>query len=149
MINKENRFVFWRKVLLAANILTAAVGLYIAAFPEGELLKTYNSYLGETFLLEEPGSQVLEMKNWLFGVLGGTILGFHILMIFIIVYPLKRKEKWAYFALWAGMLSWFLVDTASSFFYSAYFNVILINLFAITVNVIPLLFLRKFIFRPN
>lgn len=141
---EDKKFITLINILLAANILTAMVGLYIAVFPEGFLLRIYNLRLAEHFFQDGTANHSTELKNWLFGVLGGTILGFHILMIFIIVFPLKRMERWAYYALWIAMLAWFIVDTSSSLYHAAYFNVVIINLFALVVNVIPLLFLKPY-----
>jgi len=140
----DKRFILWINILLAANILTAMVGLYIAVFPEGFLLEIYNMHLAERFFSDRTANLSSELRNWLFGVLGGTILGFHTLMIFIIAFPLRKKERWAYYALWTAMLAWFLVDTGSSLYHAAYFNVLIINLFAMAINVIPLLFLKPY-----
>lgn len=88
-------------------------------------------------------TQTLEFKNWLFGIIGGTIVGFHILMIMISENSFKKKEVWAYEAMWFGLLSWFLIDSGVSIYYGALYNVILINLVALAFIGLPLVMTRK------
>ncbi|MEL6634877.1 MAG: hypothetical protein AAFQ83_25660, partial [Bacteroidota bacterium] len=86
---------------------------------------------------------ILELKNWLFGIIGGTIVGFHILMVMISENAFKKKEMWAYKAMWYGLLSWFLIDSGISIYYGAVHNVILINIVALILIGIPLMMTRK------
>ncbi|MEQ8303814.1 MAG: hypothetical protein RIB47_10510 [Cyclobacteriaceae bacterium] len=74
---------------------------------------------------------VLKFNNWLFGIIGGTIVGFHLLMIMISENAFRKKEKWAFQALLGGLLSWFVIDSAISFYYGAIHNIVLINLVAL------------------
>ena len=61
------------------------------------------------------------------------------LMVFLLIEPFKRRERWSYVALWAGLLSWFVIDSAVSLFYGAVYNVTLINLVALVSIGLPLL----------
>ena len=87
--------------------------------------------------------EVLKLKNWLFGIIGGTIVGFHILMIMISENAFKNKEPWAYKAMWMGMLSWFCIDSGISIYYGAIHNVVMINLVALFLIGLPLVMTRK------
>ena len=84
-----------------------------------------------------------KVKKWLFGIIGGTIVGFHLLMILISENAFKQKEKWAYQAMWGGLLSWFVIDSSISWYYGAIHNIVLINLVALFLIGLPLIMTRK------
>ena len=87
---------------------------------------------------------MLKLKNWLFGIIGATIVGFHsLIMLMISENAFKKKEKWAYKAMVIGILSWFFIDTALSYFYGAVFNILIINIPAIFIITLPLIVLYR------
>jgi hypothetical protein len=140
----ERQFQFWKKWLIAANAMTVGIGLVAAFASNIILLRPWNAGIEATYFNGNPlPPEVLMMKNWLLGVVGGTIVGFHLLMIFIAAYPFAKREKWAYNALWAGLLGWFCIDSGMSAFYGAYFNIYLINAFALLLIGLPLVMTRK------
>jgi hypothetical protein len=130
----NDRFEFWRKCLLWANIMTIGVGLVVAFAGNSLVLSPHNHATQELFFNGTPMDvNVLKFKNWLFGIIGGTIVGFHVLMVFIINHSFKNREVWAYRAMWWGLLSWFVIDSGISFYYKAYHNIYLINLVALVL----------------
>ena len=64
-------------------------------------------------------------------------------MIMISENAFKHKEKWAYQAMWIGMLSWFLIDSGLSFYYGAIHNILIINIVALMLIGLPLVMTRK------
>ena len=70
-------------------------------------------------------------------------MGFHVLMIMISENAYKKKERWAYKALWYGLLSWFVIDSGISIYYKAIYNVVLINLVALILIGLPLVMTRN------
>ena len=104
----------------------------------------HNDYTKEVFFHgNEITGDMLRFKNWLFGIIGGTIVGFHFLMIMISEHAFKKKEKWSYNALWGGLIFWFLIDSSISVYYGAIHNLILINLVALILIGLPLIMTRK------
>lgn len=140
---QDTRFYFWQKWLTYANVFTVIVGLLIAFAGNSLVFEIHNDYTRDIFFSGEFSPEALKFKNWLFGVIGGTIVGFHVLMIMISENSFKRKEKWAYQAMWYGLLSWFVIDSSVSIYYQAIYNVVLINLFALVLIGIPLVATRK------
>ncbi len=138
------KFKFWQKWLTYANVLTVMVGLLVAFAGNSIFFDIHNDYTREVFFQSnEFKSDVLDFKNWLFGIIGGTIVGFHILMIMISENSFKKKELWAYKAMWYGLLSWFLIDSGISLHYGAIHNVVIINLVALILIGLPLIATRK------
>lgn len=141
---KNSQFHFWQKWLTYANVMTIGVGLLCAFAGNSIFFDLHNSQTKEVFFAGEGfSSEVLELKNWLFGIIGGTIVGFHTLMVFISENAFKKKERWAYRAMWFGMISWFLIDSGLSYYWGAVHNVILINLPALVLIGLPLIMTRK------
>lgn len=127
-------------MLTYANIIAVFVGLLTAFAGNSILLEMHNSFTKSVFFnSSEFTSEVLNFKNWLFGIIGGSIVGFHILMIMISENAFKRKEKWAYYSMWFGLLSWFIIDSGISFFYGAFHNLWIINIPALIMISIPLI----------
>lgn len=137
-------FNFWQKWLTYANVMTIVVGLLVAFAGNSIFFDTHNDHSAAVFFKSDAFQpEVLQFKNWLFGIIGGTIVGFHVLMVFISENSFKRKEKWAYWAMWAGLLTWFGIDSGISFYYGAVHNIILINLVALLLIGLPLFMTRN------
>ncbi len=144
MNEADKKFRFWQKWLTYANVMTIMVGLLVAFAGNSIAFELHNNYTKDVFFgMEEFNPDVLKLKNWLFGIIGGTIVGFHILMVMISENAFKKKEMWAYKAMWYGMLSWFLIDSGISLYYGAIHNVILINLIALVLIGLPLIMTRS------
>jgi len=140
----DQQFNFWQKWLTYANVMTVIVGLLVAFAGNSLFFDIHNHYTKEVFFQgNDFNPEVLRLKNWLFGIIGGTIVGFHLLMIMISENAFKRKEKWAYQAMWIGMLSWFIIDSGLSFHYGAIHNIVLINIVALVLIGLPLVMTRK------
>lgn len=142
---KQDNFDFWQKWLTYANVLAVVIGLLVAFFGNSLLFSLHNMYSAQVFFGEESfAPDVFLFKNWLFGIIGGTIVGFHILMIFICEYAFKNKEKWSYYAMLLGLVSWFFIDSSISLVYLAIHNVLLINIPAFIMIGLPLIFTYKY-----
>ncbi|MFZ1806309.1 MAG: hypothetical protein WAU36_03750 [Cyclobacteriaceae bacterium] len=140
----DQQFIFWQKWLTYANVMTIGVGLLAAFAGNSIFFELHNDYTKEVFLnSNEFSPDVLRLKNWLFGIIGATIVGFHILMIMISENSFKKKEPWAYKALWFGLISWFCIDSGISVYYGAIHNVIIINIVALLLIGLPLIMTRK------
>lgn len=144
MNNKDKNFNFWQKCLTYANLITIGVGLLVAFAGDSIFFELHNQYTKEVFFAgQEFEPDVLIFKKWLFGIIGGTIVGFHLLMVMISENAFKKKEVWAYKAMWGGLLSWFMIDSGLSLYYGAIHNLVLINIVALILIGIPLIMTRK------
>ncbi len=139
----EVKFNFWQKWLTYANLMTIGVGLLVAFAGNSFFFEIHNAYTKEVFFnTNDFTPEVVQLKNWLFGIIGGTIVGFHLLMVMISENAFKKKEPWAFKAMWIGMVSWFLIDSGISMYYGAIHNVVLINLVAMVLIGLPLVMTR-------
>ncbi len=142
-----SKFLFWQKWLTWANVLTIGVG-FLCAFAGNSVFFELHNAGTERVFLPTAGftTEVITLKNWLFGIIGGTIVGFHTLMVFISENAFKRREPWAWWAMTIGMVSWFIIDSGISMYYGAVHNVVLINLVALTLIGLPLIMTYRTIF---
>lgn len=141
---ENKKFNFWQKWLTYANIMTIIVGVLVAFAGNSFIFDIHNEYTKEVFFNgDEFHPDVLRLKNWLFGIIGGTIVGFHLLMVMISENAFKNREPWAYKAMWLGMLTWFCIDSGISMYYGAIHNVIIINLVALFLIGLPLVMTKK------
>jgi hypothetical protein len=140
----DRKFHFWQKWLSYANVLTILVGVLVAFAGNSIFFEMHNDYTNDVFFNStELEPEVIKLKKWLFGIIGATIIGFHILMVMISENSFKKKEPWAYKAMWFGLLSWFIIDSGISFYYGAIHNIVLINLVALILIGLPLIMTRK------
>jgi hypothetical protein len=140
----DNKFSFWQKCLTLANAFAMLVGILVAFAGNSYVFEIHNEQTKNVFLNgNDFTNQELQLKNWLFGIIGGTIVGFHILMIFISENAFKKKEKWAYISMWLGLFGWFIIDSSISAFYGAFHNLWIINIPALVMISIPLIATRK------
>ncbi|MCU0336591.1 MAG: hypothetical protein MUF12_01910 [Sediminibacterium sp.] len=139
-----NTFGFWQKWLTWANVITLLIGLLVAFVGNSSVFELHNTYTQKVFFQGTMlTNDILHFKNWLFGIIGGTIVGFHVLMIAISENAFKKQEKWAYYSLWIGLLSWFFIDSSISIFYGAIHNVFIINIPALLIIGLPLVMTFK------
>ena len=142
-----NNFNFWQKWLYYSCWLFAGVGLLVSVFNNAFMFDLWNHYFAQHFGKNgviSPEAQ--NIKTFLLGPLGGTILGSYILMGFIAKYPFKEKEPWAWKAGVFSLLGWFLLDSCVSAYHGAYFNILLINCFTLVVQGLPLLMTYRYFF---
>lgn len=138
-------FNFWQKWLYYSSLFFVFVGFLVAVFNQSIFFELWNR--GAAALFGTNGTltaDVLAFKNFILGPLGGTIAGSYVLLAFIAKYPFKQKEKWAWQAATASLLTWFVIDSSICFYHGAYFNILLINMFTLFVNGLPLLFTKKY-----
>ncbi|MFQ5811867.1 MAG: hypothetical protein ACE5I2_01535 [Anaerolineae bacterium] len=73
--------------------------------------------------------------------------GWGIFMVFIAHYPFKHREQWSWNCLAAGLLVWYLVDTAISLYFKVYFNAAF-NTVLLILSMLPLACTRRHFSSP-
>lgn len=139
-MNSSKNFLFWKNWLLIANLITVLIGLFIAFAGNSILFEPHNQGTRDLFFGGNSISgEMLYLKNWLFGIIGATIAGFHLLVVFITHYAFAKKEKWARNAIASALALWFVVDSTLSIYYGAYYNLYWINIPCISLLSLPLI----------
>ncbi len=90
---------------------------------------------------EDPPQAFLEFKRWVYGAWGATLMGLGILIIFVAAVPLRRGERWSWWALTSMLVVWYLLDTGISLYHGVIANAGLNTVFLVFGG-LPLWFLR-------
>lgn len=137
-------FIFWKNWLIIINLVTICIGLLIAFAGNSFLFEIHNEETSHTYFDgQAPSGKMMAFKNWLFGIIGATIVGFHTLIVYIARYPFARRERWARNAIALAMTAWFLLDSALSISFGAFYNVYLINVPSYLLIVLPVMLTWK------
>lgn len=139
-MKEVKNFRFWFVWLLAASILNLIIGLVIAFFPGSFLFEHHTADLTDTFFDGFMSSNAERVRQFFFGIIGGTIAGYFFLQTMIVLFPFRKRERWAWHAIFWAILVWFITDSLLSIIHGAFFNVWMINIPALLVTIIPLLF---------
>jgi hypothetical protein len=140
-----NRFNFWYKWLLIVSAIMIALGMFITFCNQTSLFYYFfNKHINFTFwgngLIP---TDLLKFQSWIYSVLGATLIGWGIFLLFIIHYSFKRKQKWAWTCILFGICFWYTFDTTISISFAVYFNVAFNTILFIAI-ILPLFFTRKY-----
>lgn len=137
------RFRFWRNWLLAAAAAQVPFGLALAILGLERVFPAYHRAMCRALWGDPAVPEAARLfHDWLFAVLGATLAGWGLLVAWIAHGPLARGERWAWRAVAASLLVWFVPDTAMSVYYDVRPNV-WFNLAALAVLGTPLLGMRR------
>jgi hypothetical protein len=137
-----DHFRFWYRWLMAVSILLIFFGVFMAIFNPTPFFDLFNSQIDPVFWGESPlPPSTASFQAWVYGVLGATVAGWGICMAFIVYYPYRRRERWAWWALTVGIAVWYLIDTSISLAHGVVFNAAFNTLLLLLAG-IPLLATR-------
>ena len=133
-------YEFWRKWLIADSVLILFVGAFLismSAHPD-PAADPFTSLFWKDGISDGAGM----FYAWAFGVWGATLAGWATTLMFIAVYPLKKKEAWAFYSIGLSIAIWYPLDTFISFYFGVLLNCAL-NTVLLVLVVVPLLAMRR------
>jgi hypothetical protein len=138
-----NTFSFWQRWLLVVGFILILFGVVMALFNGTVVFALFNSQIDPVFwgAAGIPGDAA-RFQQWIYGVLGATVAGWGVFLAFIAHYPFKAKEKWSRNCVAAGLLLWYVLDTAISLYFGVFFNAIF-NAVLLVLGILPLAFTWK------
>jgi hypothetical protein len=135
-------FKFWRCWLIILSSIIILFGLFLVLFSNTKLFTPFNILINGSFPVNEGLNVPNRLLIWLYAILGATMIGWGIFILYLLQNAFALKERWTWYAISVGMLAWFIPDTFMSYFCGAYFNVIL-NSFLFLAFLMPLIFTFK------
>lgn len=114
----------------------------MALFSGTPIFDLFNRQIDPAFWNANVGAEAREFQKWMYGVWGATIAGWGVFVTFVAHYAFANREKWAWNCLAAGVLLWFVLDTALSLNYHVIFNAGF-NIALLVAAGVPLIFARK------
>jgi hypothetical protein len=132
----------WRFLLVTSGffVVFGIATAWLGSLPPASL---WGGWIAEALLARPFGADEARIYDFMRGPLGGTMAGYYVLQTAIVAGPLRRRERWAWSAVLAGVCVWFVVDSAASLAHGALFNVVRVNLLALVITVVPLLLLGR------
>ena len=136
-------FSFWQRWLFVVGLIITVFGIAMVLLSGTPLFDLLNRQIDPAFWGMDAVDQVAKrFQIWIYGAWGATVAGWGIFATYIVHYPFKKKERWAWHAIIFGLVVWFILDTSLSFLYKVYFNVAL-NAVLLVLAMLPLVFTRK------
>ena len=136
-------FRFWYRWLLVVSVASTVLGIMIALLADTVLFAPYTSAMETVFFDGAMSESTNEMRTFLFAPLGATIAGYFLLQTMIVWGPFRRREPWAWHAVFWALLIWFVPDSLLSIYHGAFFNVWMVNLWTLFLVGLPLLMTRR------
>lgn len=136
-------FRFWQAWLFYVSVGVVVFGVLLAFLTPKRLLPPYHAAVNRALWgRSDLPPDVVDFHGFIFAVLGATMASQAALQAFLARYPFSRRERWAWWAVLAGMLIWFPLDTARSLYWGVWPNAVF-NLFAFLAVVVPLAATRR------
>lgn len=134
----RSRFGFWHKWMVIYSILGIVFGLVMAFGSTSALFQSYNRSVSQAFWGQSGLHEaVINYHPWVFAVLGSTLTGWFVCLLFLALSPFGRRERWAYVCFIVSLLIWAPLDSAFSIHFGIYKEAVF-NLGAVLGYAIPL-----------
>jgi hypothetical protein len=125
----------WLRWLLAAAMSALLFGLSMLVLPAQAQVGFNLLLFGTTWHPPTFGPEAVGYIVFVTGILGAVMVGWSVLMLYVIAGPFRRGERAAWDMLAASLAAWFVPDTAFSigtgFWQNAVLNVIFALAFAV------------------
>ena len=134
----------WDTWMVAVGWILVVFGILLAFANQTRLFDVvFNNQVNTVFWSSPVAPEsVVPFQRFIYGVLGMTVAGWGVFFIYVARYPFRRRERWAWTCIFAGITLWFIPDTAISAYFGVYVNVALNVTIAILVYV-PLIATRR------
>jgi hypothetical protein len=139
-MNPIKFWLTWMKVVVWTIL---GIGLVCIFFPHSNILVIFTGPLRKAFLQDIPMSVSLTgLLGYFMSSIGVFVVAWSIVMLYLIHYPLKRLELWAWKALFYSVSFWFVVSSVIYLYYQIV-SILLFNVVVMLQAIAPLLLLRK------
>ncbi len=130
-------FQFWQRWLKGVCVLVIALGLFMAFLIGMDVFSALSGPIDDAFFEDGLTEAEKDFQAWAYGVWGATMVGWGIVLYFVVRGPFAKKEPWSWRAIAFGVLAWFAIDTGFSAYHGVTINV-LVNIAVLVLAFIPL-----------
>ncbi len=134
-MSRGNVWITWLKIVGFGLVLFGTVMTFFNSTP---VFSVFNQGIDPVFWkagLPDEGTRAFH--TWVYGAWGATIAGWGISLLLILYNAFSRKERWAWYAIGAGLVVWYVLDTGISAYFGVTFNVIF-NTIIMVIVIVPL-----------
>ena len=137
------RFGFWQKWMVVFSAISIILGLAMTFGSTSAIFQSYNRSIAEVFWGRTHLHEAVSSYHpWIFAVLGSSIAGWSVCYLYLALYPIKRRERWAYYCFILSLLIWAPLDTGFSLYFGIHTEA-LFNLGAVAGFAIPLVAVHR------
>jgi len=117
---------FWDRWLLLVGWLLVTFGLSLGFFNQTPFFDlAFNRQIDSVFWPDGTLVESIEQfQAWIYGVLGVTVSGWGVFMIFLARHPFRKRQRWARNCVFTGITLWYITDTAISLYFGVIFNAV-------------------------
>ena len=117
---------FWDRWLLFVGWLLVVFGLLLGFLNQTQLFDVaFNRQINSVFWPDEvPAASIELFQAWIYGVLGTTVSGWGVFIVFLARYPFRKRERWARDCVIVGITLWYITDTSISLYFGVTFNAV-------------------------
>ena len=138
-----DQFQFWQRWFKALSIIIVIFGVFMALFNQSAIFSFFNQQIDPVFW----GSafhpvEYTKFQGWIYGVLGATMAGWGLMLLFVVQYPFRLREKWAWQSIAISLGFWYVLDTGISLYFGVIFNTVFNTLLLLAV-IPPLIATKK------
>jgi hypothetical protein len=134
-------------LLLAGFALQLVLGHLVAFGLGGPMFAWHQDRVAEALWgTSEYDPYTAAYRGWIQALVGGTMISYAWAMLFIVAVPLRKRERWAVWAIIVATLNWFAIDTTISAVHGVWINVAF-NASAMVMIAIPLAVMAPWIKR--
>lgn len=133
---------FWLGWLKISMILITFAGVVLILINYLGLAAFINKELDKIFFIEKlQNHEAGNWRDWVITISGTVMTGWGLFMLYVVNFPFRKAEKWAWNSIFYPLLIWFLIDTSLSAYYGVGLNILINVVFFLQVTA-PLLFFR-------
>ncbi len=136
----------WWRWLIVASLFLMVFG-FLMVFFNSTILEPFGRESYNSFFDNAPFDSLsigeLSYQNWIVGVLGAVAIGWACLMLFVVYYPFRKGERWAWNAFAVSLIIWYTLDTGVSMYHGVVLNAVS-NTFFLLLFGTPLVLSRKY-----
>lgn len=133
-VGVDSRVVLWWRWLVVATVVVLAFGLAFVVL-SGPMQRVFESLYFSPRTGSTLGSDAAAYTAFMGAVLGAVMIGWAVLLLFVLYGPFRRMETAAWNMIAASLVAWFVPDTAfslwSGFWHNAILNTVMLAAFAV------------------
>jgi hypothetical protein len=129
---------FWATWLFVVVVALGVFGVALALLNATPLFDLFHRQIDPVFWGTQPVASVTrDYQHWIYGVLGAVLAGWGSTLAFVVWFPFRARQPWAWWCLGVGIVLWCVIDTSVSLSFRVYFNVAF-NLVIFLATLLPL-----------
>ncbi len=137
-VTTRNHVDFWSTWLFVVVVVLTVFGVALALLNATPLFDLVHRQIDTVFWGTQPVVSVTrDYQYWIYGVLGAVLAGWGSTLAFVVWFPFRAKQPWAWWCLGVGIVLWCVIDTSVSLYFRVFFNVAF-NLVIFLATLLPL-----------